>query len=496
MHTGAVDTVIFVHGYSVRDLNSFNQLPSLLEADGIAATSIYLAGFISLDDYLGCEDLANALEDRIASLINTHGIDLGKTILVAHSTGAIVARRWILDRRATKKAVPSTPTLSHFLSCAGANHGSTMAQLGRTELAYLFRTLTEGQSVGKRVLQDLDYGSEFLHTLNREWLEAWNDAADPLFADTFCFSMGGTDHSFWQNHLTWQSHESGSDGTVRISGANLNYRWISVPGENSEYELETMVQQAPHLVVELGAEKYSHTSQNAPDTENLVVSAANAIDNIAHGFNNPASLVSTSTLGIVDGVTTAGQRPYTALREAMNVQTAAAYAALAQMWDQQTTAWSQTHQDAMNSTVVFTIFDGMGNLVDDTLVILRDTGGTIAGVTASLLDNQPIRNQTSPGIVSMYLNFPTFEAVHPHSVHIEARTDTPFVAEAIADAPLSSNDDHVIAANEFTYVDVLLPRDPNAAMAVYRVSDIAPAIVTQQFPPFAPGSVSSRIFVK
>jgi pimeloyl-ACP methyl ester carboxylesterase len=491
MHTGKVDTVIFVHGYSVRDLNSFNQLPALLEANGIAATSIYLAGFISLDDYLGCDDLAKALEDRIASLIGTHGVDLGKTILVAHSTGALVARRWILDRRAMKKAVPTTPTLSHFLSCAGANHGSTMAQLGRTELAYLFRTLTEGQSVGKRVLEDLDYGSEFLHTLNREWLEAWNDSDDALYADTFCFSMGGTDHSFWQNHLTWQSHESGSDGTVRISGANLNYRWISVPGENSEYELETMVQQAPHLIVELANEKYSHTSQNAPDTENLVIGAANTLDSIAHGFNNPAtSLVSASTLGIVDGVTTPGQRPYKALREAMNVETVADYATLAQTWDQETTAWSQTHPDATNSTVVFTIFDGMGNVVDDTLVILRDTDGTIAGVTASLLDNQPIRNQTSPGIVSMYLNFPEFENVHPHGVHIEARTDTPFVAEAVADAPLSGDDDHVIAANEFTYVDVLLPRDPNAAMVVYRAADIATPILTQQFPPFAPGSIT------
>jgi hypothetical protein len=490
MHTGSVDTVIFVHGYSVRDLNSFNQLPSLLQADGIAATAIYLAGFISLDDYLGCDDLAKALEDRIASLISTHGIDLGKTMLVAHSTGALVARRWILDRRAMKKSAPGTATLSHFLSCAGANHGSTMAQLGRTELAHLFRTLTEGQSVGKQVLEDLDYGSEFLHTLNREWLDEWNDPTDPLYADTFCFSMGGSDHSFWQNHLTWQSHEAGSDGTVRISGANLNYRWISVPGENSEYQLDTMAQPAPHLVVELNAERYSHTSQNAPDTQKLVISGANVLDDIAHGFNNPASLVSASTLGIVDGVTTSGQRPYTALREALSVQTVTAYEALAQTWGQQTAAWSQTHPDATNSTVVFTIYDGMGNVVNDTLVILRDTGGTIAGVTASLLDNQPIRNQVSPGIVSLYLNFPAFETTHPHSVHIEARTDTPFVAEAVADAPLSDNDNHVLAANEFTYVDVLLPRDPNAAMVVYRAADVSTATLTQQFPPFAPGSIT------
>jgi hypothetical protein len=487
MHTAPIDTVIFVHGYSVRDLNSFNQLPELLQADGIAGAAIYLAGFISLDDYLGCDDLAKALEQRITSLVAEHGIDLGKTMLVAHSTGALVARRWILDRRAAKKVAPATATLSHFVSCAGANHGSTMAQLGRTELAYLFRTLTQGQSVGKRVLEDLDYGSEFLRTLNREWLDAWNDPANPLYADTFCFSMGGSDHSFWQNHLTWQSHEAGSDGTVRISGANLNYRWITVPGGDSEYRLETLSQPAPHLVVELGTERYSHTSQNAPDTQRLVLSGISAVDDIAHGFKNPGSMVSASTLGIVDGVTTKTQRPYTALREAMAVATVTDYQALSQTWAQQTGTWSANHADATNSTVVLTIYDGMGGVVDDTLVVLRDTGGTIAGVSSSILDNQPIRNQASPGIVSLYLNFPTFEETHPHSVHIEARTDTPFVAEAIADAPLSDNDDHVLAANEFTYVDVVMPRDPNAAMVVYRASDVSAATITDVFPPFAEG---------
>ncbi|HEY1680990.1 MAG TPA: hypothetical protein VGF98_05095 [Candidatus Tumulicola sp.] len=300
--------------------------------------------------------------------------------------------------------------------------------------------------------------------------------------------MGGSDHTFWQNHLTWQSHESGSDGTVRISGANLNYRWIDVPGEaGAEYRLETLTQAAPHLVIELGQERYSHTSQNAPDTQRLVMDGVSALDDIAHGFKNPASIVSASTLGIVDGVTTATQRPYTALREAIAVHDGTGYATLARSWAQQTATWSAAHSDATNSTVVFAIYDGMGGMVDDTLVILRDTGGTIAGVSGSVLDNQPIRNQVSPGVVSLYLNYPSFETTHPHSVHIEARTDTPFVAEAVADAALSANDDHVLAPNEFTYVDVVLPRDPLAAMVVYRASDVTPATLVEVFPPFADG---------
>jgi surfactin synthase thioesterase subunit len=191
----------------------------LLQASGFAPASIYLSDFVTLDDRVSCDDLAHALDGQVNKL----GVDLGSTALIAHSTGAIITRRWLLDRRTQAQPLPS-----HFISCAGANHGSTLAQLGATQLAHIFRQLTEGLNVGQRVLQDLDYGSLFLRTLNRDWLNAWNDASAPLWREVYCFSMGGTDHSYWQNQLAWESHEAGSDGTVRISAANLNYRLIDL----------------------------------------------------------------------------------------------------------------------------------------------------------------------------------------------------------------------------------------------------------------------------
>ena len=178
-----VTSVLFVHGYSVRTLNSWGRLPALLQADGFNAASIYLSAFVTLDDYITCDDLAAGLEKQVVALV-ADGLDLTNTAIIAHSTGAIVARRWLLNRRASGAPMPG-----RFLSAAGANHGSPVAQLGRTELAYVFRDLTEQSSVGKRVLVDLDFGSDFLRKLSADWIEAWNDAT-PLYGQTLCFSMG------------------------------------------------------------------------------------------------------------------------------------------------------------------------------------------------------------------------------------------------------------------------------------------------------------------
>ena len=130
MHGGTIESVLLVHGYSVRTLNSWGQLPQLLQANGLAREAIFLSAFVSLDDYVTCNDLAVALEHQIA-VLERRGLDLGKTAIICHSTGALVARRWLLDRR--KAGEGKTP--SHLITAAGANHGSTLAQLGRIELA-------------------------------------------------------------------------------------------------------------------------------------------------------------------------------------------------------------------------------------------------------------------------------------------------------------------------------------------------------------------------
>jgi hypothetical protein len=481
MHSGSIKTVLLVHGYSVRTLNSWGQLPQLLQASGFAPASIFLSDFVTLDDRVSCDDLAHALDGQIEKL----ALDLGSTAIIAHSTGAIVTRRWLLNRRAAAQALPS-----HFISCAGANHGSTLAQLGITELAHIFRQLTQGSSVGLRVLQDLDYGSLFLRTLNRDWLNAWNDASAPLWRDVYCFSMGGTDHSYWQNQLAWQSHEAGSDGTVRISAANLNYRFIYLTPPYQTFAISELAQLCPHLVVETPAKKYSHTSQNEPDTAGLVLSAAANVANvIEHGLGGPAVTVSAVEYGILEGIQSPDERPYTALVQAFGTQSDGAYATLAAQWATETAGWSAANKGDANATVIVAISDQLGHVVDDSLVLLGDQNGAIGGVSNSILPHQPIRNGVSPSVISLYINAAQFLQVHPHQIHLEARTDTPFVTYGLTiDAPLSGTDagveSHVLAANEFTYVEVQVVRDPGQAFSFIAQSDPRlPAVLNQAFPP-------------
>lgn len=472
----SVQSVLLVHGYSVRSLDSWGQLPALLQQDGIAAASIYLSAFVSLDDHVSCDDLAQALENRIVAL----GLDLSRTAVICHSTGAIITRRWLLDRKRAGSAMPS-----HLITAAGANHGSTLAQLGRTELVHIFRDLSAETGVGQRVLEDLDYGSEFLRRLNREWLAAWNDP-QPLYEDTYCFSLIGTDHRYWQNQLTWQSHEAGSDGTIRISGGNLNYRVIEVAPPYTTMNTIVMHQRAPHLVVETPAKRYSHTSQSDPDTKGLVLAkVVGLVSAIAHAGGPPQPVTDTA-FGILEGITSTTERPYVALREAFGVLDTPAYVALADAWAAETGAWSANNPDEANSTIVVSIADESKRLVDDSLVLIRDDNGSIQNVSESVLSHQPIRNELSRSVVSLYVNYAKFHAAHPHSLHAEAQTDTPYVHYGFeVDAPLSEGLSHVINPNEFTYVDVLVRRDPSESFVFYSFADPNfGALLKANFPPF------------
>ena len=148
--------VLLVHGYSVRSFDTYGSLPARLRDDGFNEQDIWLSAYDSLNDDITCDDLSRALQQRVSAL-EQRGLDLTRTAVVVHSTGAIITRRWLLNRWRAGGTLPS-----HFISLAGANHGSTLAQLGETQLSYLFRELTGGTSVGLEVLQDLDYGSEFL----------------------------------------------------------------------------------------------------------------------------------------------------------------------------------------------------------------------------------------------------------------------------------------------------------------------------------------------
>jgi hypothetical protein len=297
-------TVLFIHGYSETSLAAYHAFPQLLSQAGLDVRSIFLSAFDSLDDQVSIDDLVAGLWDRIAALENdsTVLLDMSSCALICHSTGALIARRWLLNRISAKKKIPS-----HLITMAGANHGSSLAEAGKSVLGYAQKLLLSPAhtlKVGARVLTDLDYGSDFLLRLNGDWLTQLNAPNSPLNA-CYLFSMGGDSiGNDPMSKLVWGSCEKGSDNTIRISGANLNYRILDADLTFSPPKLTPIVpvRQVPHIVLT----GYSHY-----DTETGIIGRAK------------------------DASDTAFQRTLQALR----VDSAAKYQALAQDWQTVLDQW-------------------------------------------------------------------------------------------------------------------------------------------------------------
>lgn len=430
----AVDRVLFVHGYSVRQLSAYAQFPAFLAGVGIPSQSILLSAFLTLDDDITCDDLANALEDHVTTQIEAEGGSITKTALVCHSTGALVARRWVLNRLGA-----GLPTPSHLITFAGANHGSTMAQLGRTIIARLFRGIVEQSSVGQQVLADLDYGSAFLWRLNDEWLDTWNAGR---LDGVYCFSLGGDNHNGFAGEVIWQTGEAGSDSIVRVSGANLNYARMDADP------------QATHPVL--------RSTAPARPSAHLV------IPGYTHG-------------GIIGDVKAPTEAPFQALLQALRVGDAAGYQAVLADWTARTQAWTAAHPDQANATIVFRLRDDDGRPITDHLILIQDQTGSAPAVSDSLEPHQPIQNEVDGSCISFYVNYGKFMRTRPHVFHVEARSGSPYVDYVDLDYRVADPLYVLVNPNEFTYVDLQLLRD---VTKTYAVVPYSPALdVNQTWPP-------------
>jgi alpha-beta hydrolase superfamily lysophospholipase len=430
----AVDRVLFIHGYSETSLGAYFDFPKILNDAGIGVQQIALSAFNSLDDEVTIDDLAAALADHVSDLEAT-GWNLSNSGVICHSTGALVARRWLLNRRAEN---PGSSIPSHLITMAGANHGSTLAQVGKSLLGYVQKIIQKRiMSVGARVLTDLDYGSDFLLRLNDEWLIAQNDET---LKDLYSFSMGG---DFIGNdpamNFIWQTHEFGCDNTVRISGANLNYRILRADPDAGTITHAQPPVAVPHLILP----GYSHFG---PDT------------------------------GILGNVHASTDPPAAAVLEALAVQGADDYAALAAKWGAVTNAWTEDRTDDANATLLFALSDRGGRSIDDCFIGFLDLQTSNADVIQALatssdaiLRHSPIQNNVALGSYSFYLNWAKYRLVQ-HQVHIEAHSPSELITYKPVDYQPTPEVGKLIEPNQFTYVKVKMGRDTDQ---IYMLYDLA-----------------------
>jgi hypothetical protein len=224
--------IIFVHGWSVRHTETYGDLPRWLAAQQgpngktFKVENVFLGKYISFDDTVTLDDIARALDHALAEQFGADFAAGEKFAAITHSTGGPVVRLW-LDLF-WKNKLRQCP-LSHLIMLAPANHGSALAQLGKSRLSRI-QTFFQGVEPGQRVLDWLELGSEGSWALNTSWLDY-----DGVPNGVYPFVLTGQriDRKLY-DALNSYTGEPGSDGVVRVASANLNYGLLQLAQQGDQ----------------------------------------------------------------------------------------------------------------------------------------------------------------------------------------------------------------------------------------------------------------------
>ncbi|HWP94128.1 MAG TPA: phospholipase [Gammaproteobacteria bacterium] len=400
--SGEKRLVIFVHGWSVRNTDTYGELPARLRSEaardpslGIDVREIWLSQYISFHNEVRLEDISRAFDAAIRREFGD-ALRAGRRFAcITHSTGGPVVRDW-LQRNYLRTGRRRTP-LSHLIMLAPANFGSALAQLGHSRLARL-RTWFEGVEPGLGVLDWLELGSPESLALNLEWLERSAGIVGPQGVFPFVLTGASIDRKLY-DHVNSYTGEMGTDGVVRVAAANLAFTHV------------TLAQEAP---------RHDPAAKAGLRARTLVADKPRAVDGV------PLALIegrshSGDAMGIQRSVRDDG-RPHptvTAVLDCLRVRTLRDYAKLRQTFAARNAdvmarqrveiedlpgPFDRTRIHDPCSMLVFRVRDDQGNPLKDYEIILtagRD-GNPDALPPGFFIDRQ--RNRRDPGVVTYYIN--------------------------------------------------------------------------------------------
>ncbi|RVU35380.1 phospholipase [Rheinheimera riviphila] len=231
--------VVFVHGWSVSNTDTYGGLPEALARLGVddpqlRVNQLFLGKYISFADEVKVDDIARGMQFAV----NTEILPLlqanEKFACITHSTGGPVVRCWL--ELYFKDRLAQCP-MQHLIMLAPANHGSSLAQLGKSRVSRL-KSLTLGIEPGIGVLDWLELGSDQSWQLNQSWLH-YQCVAQQLFV--FVLTGQSIDRALY-DHLNSYTGEPGTDGVVRVAAANLNYAMLRLVQQQDRFELQRTAQ--------------------------------------------------------------------------------------------------------------------------------------------------------------------------------------------------------------------------------------------------------------
>ncbi len=210
--------ILIIHGWSDAS-RSFRRLAEYVRSvTGQAVDTINLADWMSLDDDVTYVDLVHAMQRAwVAKQLpqDPRSIDV-----IVHSTGSLVTRDWM----STFFKAETCP-IHRFLMLAPANFGSPLAHKGRAWTGRLAKGYKSRFETGYHILKGLELGSPYVWDLaHRDLLpqgrSRWYGPGRILAT---CL-VGNAPYPGVRAAIS----EDGSDGTVRVAGANPNVSRLSL----------------------------------------------------------------------------------------------------------------------------------------------------------------------------------------------------------------------------------------------------------------------------
>jgi hypothetical protein len=205
--------LVIIHGYSDTD-KGMRELQDILAQDlQRPIADLNLVDWMSMDDEGTYDDVVTAMDRawRVKPLPREP-----RTVdVVVHSTGGLVIRDWL-----TRNFPPDASPIHHLLMLAPANFGSPLAHKGQSFIGRIVKGWNNKDKifqVGTHILQGLELASPY------SWDLALRDCLGPAAyyapGRTLCTVLiGNTGYT----GIAAAANEKGSDGTVRVSAANLN----------------------------------------------------------------------------------------------------------------------------------------------------------------------------------------------------------------------------------------------------------------------------------
>lgn len=466
-------TVVLVHGWSVRNTDTYGGLPERLKLEArhspdleLDVRQIWLSEYISFHNEVTIPDIARALQ---AALVRELGDALKhkqRFVCITHSTGAPVVRAWLQHfyiGRGKRK-----PPLSHLIMLAPANFGSALVQLGLSKLSRL-KAWFEGVDVGTGVLDWLELGSAQSLALNLEWLQQGAAYIGPQ--GFFPFVLAGQSHDpKLYDFINSYTAEMGSDGVIRVAAANLNYTHVRleqmapVPDQKSKLGFS-----APRLVPDAPA-----VSPAVP----LAVIPGVCHSDLRMGIMRSilADVTPNATVdAILQCLRVASRKDYASLFDAFRVQTAEVQQR--EQVEDRSVIGPFDHQVIVDpcSMLVFRVRDDQGNALKDFDLLLTGKDGNPNSLPPGFFIARQ-RNHLDPGTLTYYLNYarmqgspavtykdkqlrPTLRPCESLGLHVIPYPQEGFVLYQPATLTASAeNLANFIKPNQTTIVDIVMRR--------------------------------------